>query len=617
MMNKTQCHKHDKGAIELLEEATHLLRLAPVETFLCYYAGSLPFVLGFLFFWADMSSGGTARLHLVKASLALTILYAWMSCWQAVFASRLKAHLADEPPPRWDATRIIRLLTAQATGMPWKFIVLPGAALLLLPLGWCFAFFHNLSIAGNGKDGLQTSFLNAWRQSVLWPAQNHKMLLIVSLLTLFVFLNLCTALYLLPILLRTLLGIETDFSRSNFFFLNSTFGLSAAGLTYLCVNPLVKAAYVLRFYYGESLHTGSDLMTELRRLRRCAGHFLAISVLVFMAAVTLSSRPKGEILCDRLTGRFLAPLEMTMAGNDIWSLFCDHAHSVLSPCLALSTSSPRKHTGQPAGPVSTPMPREPQSPKTSISPQQLDRAIANVLEGLEYAWRMPDPDHPKSKEPPGGFLDHAFGAIGKWLSQLWAWIKDLAEWLREWLQELTPGARPNEPSSGLSALGSVRLWLCIFLIAVACSGGLLLRHRRKRKRPAADEPVNEPTVETGPDLRDESVTAGELPAAGWLTLAGELQDRGELRLALRALYFAGLAHLDHSGLLTLTRFKSNLDYERELKRRAHTLAGVIGSFSENVRIVERVWYGMHDVHQEMLNRFLNNHKRIMADVHKP
>src|SRR5690606_36236920 len=35
-----------KGALELLEEAVHLLRLAPLQTWLCYYIGALPFVLG-------------------------------------------------------------------------------------------------------------------------------------------------------------------------------------------------------------------------------------------------------------------------------------------------------------------------------------------------------------------------------------------------------------------------------------------------------------------------------------------------------------------------------------------------------------------------------------------
>lgn len=37
------------GALELLEEATHLLRRAPAGTLLAYYLGTLPFVLALLF----------------------------------------------------------------------------------------------------------------------------------------------------------------------------------------------------------------------------------------------------------------------------------------------------------------------------------------------------------------------------------------------------------------------------------------------------------------------------------------------------------------------------------------------------------------------------------------
>ena len=46
-----------KGAIELVENGFHLLRATPLATFACYYVGGLPFVLGFLYFWSDMSGG--------------------------------------------------------------------------------------------------------------------------------------------------------------------------------------------------------------------------------------------------------------------------------------------------------------------------------------------------------------------------------------------------------------------------------------------------------------------------------------------------------------------------------------------------------------------------------
>ena len=47
-MKRPRLRQFGKGAIELVEEATHLLRLAPASTLVSYYIGALPFILGFL-----------------------------------------------------------------------------------------------------------------------------------------------------------------------------------------------------------------------------------------------------------------------------------------------------------------------------------------------------------------------------------------------------------------------------------------------------------------------------------------------------------------------------------------------------------------------------------------
>ncbi len=95
-MKNHRSTERGKGAIEILEEAVHLLRMAPASLLAVYYVGSLPFVLGLLYFWADMSRSAFAARHCVEASLALAFLYLWMKSWQAVFASRLKARLAGD-----------------------------------------------------------------------------------------------------------------------------------------------------------------------------------------------------------------------------------------------------------------------------------------------------------------------------------------------------------------------------------------------------------------------------------------------------------------------------------------------------------------------------------------
>ena len=85
--------------------------------------------------------------------------------------------------------------------------------------------------------------------------------------------------------------------------------------------------------------------------------------------------------------------------------------------------------------------------------------------------------------------------------------------------------------------------------------------------------------------------ASRLPADGWLELARQQMAAGEWRLALRALFLATLARHAYEGLLSLAKFKTNLDYEAELRRRAHSRTVLVEEFRGRRRQFEEVWYG--------------------------
>lgn len=70
--------KYHKSAIRMIEEAVHLLRSEPGELLAGYYLGSVPFVLGLLYFWADMSRGANSDEHSVMGALGLSFLFVWM-----------------------------------------------------------------------------------------------------------------------------------------------------------------------------------------------------------------------------------------------------------------------------------------------------------------------------------------------------------------------------------------------------------------------------------------------------------------------------------------------------------------------------------------------------------
>ena len=134
------------------------------------------------------------------------------------------------------------------------------------------------------------------------------------------------------------------------------------------------------------------------------------------------------------------------------------------------------------------------------------------------------------------------------------------------------------------------------------------RHWQGRRR----KTVVAEAVTPLPDLHADDVQADELPEDGWLQLARDLVNRGELRLALRAAYLAGLAHLGQQQLVSIARHKSNLDYRRELRRRARTREEMLAAFDDNLLVFERAWYGDHGVTLPMFEEFTQNLERIRA-----
>lgn len=267
-MKRAFLREHGKAIFDLIEEAFHLLRLAPARTLAAYYLGSAPFIAGFLVFWTDMSSSPLAHRHLGAATLGMAALFLWMKFWHARFARGLLAELSGQAPPA-TAGRGLRSFATQAAIQATGLFVLPLAALVILPFAWAYAFYQNATVL-DGEDDMKTVVRQAARQSRFWPGQNHLLLLVLTGFGLYVFLNWFTFMLLAPQLVKMLFGIETVFTRSPFSLLNTTLFAATAGLTFLSVDPLVKACYVLRCFQGLSLNTGQDLRTELRQFARVA-----------------------------------------------------------------------------------------------------------------------------------------------------------------------------------------------------------------------------------------------------------------------------------------------------------------------------------------------------------
>jgi len=277
----------ERSAIELLEEAFHLLREAPASLLLRYYAGTLPFLLGALFFWTEMAHGAFAAAHCAEESLGVAVLYIWMAFWHARFARSLYAQVsgvhAPEPIAVWRTTYL------QALVQSTKPFLLPVAVLCLLPLASVFAFYQNAAVFADDAPNLRSLVSKAARQASYRARQNWMLVSILLLFSLFAFLNLVVTLFFAPHLVKMLFGIESAFSRSGVNLLNSTLLAAGAGLAWAAVDPLVKAVYVLRCFYGESVTTGADLKAAIATLRRVA------MLLCLLAAIGPALRAQSPI----------------------------------------------------------------------------------------------------------------------------------------------------------------------------------------------------------------------------------------------------------------------------------------------------------------------------------
>jgi hypothetical protein len=539
-----------KSAFDLIEEGTQLLRAASAATLATYYLGAIPFVLGLLFFWADMSRNPEASRHVSDSSLLLCLLFLWLKFWQAIFARRLRAQITREPPPALALRHAARIFLTQTILQPLGLFLLPLSAVLVLPFPWVYQFYQNVTALAAVEEKTPAIFKKANQLARLWPLQNTLALAVLLAFALMVFLNWAVVCLTLPQLLKMLLGIQSTFAESPMSLLNSTFFTALFGLTYLAVDPIVKIFYVLRCFYGESLQSGADLQAELKP--------------------------------------FILPSPKIPAALLLVSLLM-----VSSPVVA-------------ADPVPAPRP----APASRISPGDLDQAIHETIHERKFTWRMP-PEKITETDANQGVIARFFDTIGDMLQR---WAKAVFHWLNQLLKKLWPHHPVSSGSSSSNAfdfvaLAQLLLWA---LVAAALIALLILLYRVWRGHQKTTTAVASEVFLPAPDVIDENVRADQLPEDGWTRLAREFLARGEFRLAMRAFYLASLSHLAARNLISIARFKSNLDYERELRRRAHSFPELLATFNANLGLFEQVWYGRHQVDQTLVLQFAQNVDRLKA-----
>jgi len=401
-------------------------------------------------------------------------------------------------------------------------------------------------VTGDAAEGSPIQCLRrSWRHALAHPGQNHGIIGLLILVSTGILIDVAVAVGAAPALARTLFGVTSDFNLSAAAYLNTTFLLSVVALTYLVLDPIIKAIYVIRGFQVDSIRSGDDLLAQFNRLR--LGRPAAAAALVLVLGLGLGATPGVS---------------------------------------ARETAA--------VAPVAS----------RSVDPTQLDQSIRQVLDRPEYTWRGARELSPEEPEDPREsrirrWLRRQGRAFGEFLDRN---VSSFFNALGRLIQRIFSGwNNPNLPTgnSQIDWTSGLQGFLYLLLAGgVAALAWIVFKRWRIRRQPAVAQSAAPPIAI--PDLTAETVSADLLPEDEWLRLASELAARSEWRLALRAVYLASLAHLARRELLRLAPSKSNRDYLIELRRRSRSLPEVPEAFSRTAARFDRVWYGRHEASSELL-----------------
>ncbi|HEX7359160.1 MAG TPA: hypothetical protein VF283_01585 [Bryobacteraceae bacterium] len=225
----------------------------------------------------------------------------------------------------------------------------------------------------------------------------------------------------------------------------------------------------------------------------------------------------------------------------------------------------------------------------TVSEQDLDKTVSETLSRDEFGWE---------RASQSGISNSFFGRLSREvnaaLNRVGAWISEVIHRLLGGQSEPKKQKRPRghpRPASWMYAIGG------IMLLAILAA----LARMRTRRTPVPNPPA--PGAKQ-PDAADEQMLATDVPEDEWLRLAREYRSKGEIRLAVRAMYLSNLAYLGARQLISVQKSKTNGIYERELFLRTRERS-LTAPFSSTNRIYERAWYGFHEVTAECIEQFEN------------
>ena len=407
-----------KEAVDLLEEAILTLRRVPFLAWAGLYLGALPYVLVFLLYLMNLAHNPAVSEELVGYSALLALLYVWLRVWQTVFAAQVWRVRAGTDVSAWSFRSVLHVWRDHLRYSAVSLIGLAVSTLLVFPLAWHYALHQNLVLlvlpGFDGRNSRVGMLRRSWQQARLWPGQNHLIMLLLGLVSLFAFLNFAACLFFFPYLLKLLTGWESAFTRLGVRLFDFKMFVAALVLTYLAVLPLARAVYVLRCFYGSSLQTGADLLSELRSSKVAA--LILLCLFVVGGGQALGSNPARD-------------------------------------AASASISAP--------------------SAVSSVTAARLDASIGSVLQSRKHLWQAPS--NARKNQDPSIWRD--FGrAVKRWLDKVADWLGRVLRWLQP--PDSVGRSKSGGRSVNIRDIAVVLLVVCAVGLAALVTRTLLDRRSR-------------------------------------------------------------------------------------------------------------------------------------------
>jgi len=257
-----------------LEEACGLLRELSARSWSIWLAGALPYTFALIDFVLEMSRSAFAAERLVWKSFLLALLFGLKHTAQAVFTRDCLRLLRGELPSAPSFEALLRTFFVQLFWQPLRLPSLAAAGVVLFPVPAFAAFFRNIGPAALDRE--RGFVRESWKLG-LGDARAHAVSLLLFTATwLLLFLNLAALWFVVPMLLKAFLGLQTDLGRLAFRLLNASTFLVTLVVSWVLLEPAHNALAAVRAFYAQARSDGEDLRGALRRLAVLAAALIVL-----------------------------------------------------------------------------------------------------------------------------------------------------------------------------------------------------------------------------------------------------------------------------------------------------------------------------------------------------